>query len=211
VLWRLKNARLDETDVAAVPGTDVLLLTLESGGKTRLEAADIMTGDRLWRSDKVRGSVMQTAFDPETHLLAAVLVRDAHGRAREGFKKKPVVHVFDLAAGEELWHRELESEIEMMPALGGGDAEGDDVDYTLDNYRPPAFFMRALPRSTRRRAASGGAKNSTSTKTASRSQTPTRSPTSATSTFLAAATSAQSRARTATPHGSRKIWECRRR
>ncbi len=140
VLWRLKNARLDETDVAAVPGTDVLLLTLESGGKTRLEAADIMTGDRLWRSDKVRGSVMQTAFDPETHLLAAVLVRDAHGRAREGFKKKPVVHVFDLAAGEELWHRELESEIEMMPALGGGDGEGDDVDYTLDNYRPPAFL-----------------------------------------------------------------------
>jgi outer membrane protein assembly factor BamB len=140
VLWRLKNARLDETDVASVPGTDVLLLTLESGGKTRLEAADVMTGDRLWRSDKVRGSVMQTAFDPASGLLAAVLVRDAHGRAREGFKKKPVIHVFDLAAGEEVWHRELESEVEMMPALGGGEGEGDEVDYTLDNYRPPAFL-----------------------------------------------------------------------
>src|SRR5205085_11652752 len=140
VLWRLKNARLDETDVAAVPGTDVLLLTLESGGKTRLEAADVMTGDRFWRSDKVRGSVMQTAFDPEARLLAVVLARDARGRAREGFKKKPVVHVFDLAAGEELWHRELESEVEMMPALGGGEGEGDEVDYTLDNYRPPAFL-----------------------------------------------------------------------
>ena len=140
VLWRLKNARLDETDVAAVPGTDVLLLSFERGDKTRLEAADVLTGAAIWRSDKVRGSVMQTAFDPESHLLAAVVARDARGRAREGFKKKPVIHVFDLASGEELWHRELESEVEMMPALGGGEEEGDEVDYTLDNYRPPAFL-----------------------------------------------------------------------
>ncbi|HEX8117366.1 MAG TPA: hypothetical protein VF521_08840, partial [Pyrinomonadaceae bacterium] len=41
VLWRRKDARLDETDVAPVPGTDLLLVTLERGGKTRLEAADI--------------------------------------------------------------------------------------------------------------------------------------------------------------------------
>src|SRR5688572_22589547 len=52
VLWRRKDARLDETDVSAVPGTDVLLVTLASGGKTRLESLDIMTGDALWRSDK---------------------------------------------------------------------------------------------------------------------------------------------------------------
>src|SRR5438270_110377 len=120
VLWRLKNARLDETDVAAVPGTDVLLLTLESGGKTRLEAADVLTGDALWRSDKVRGSVMQTAFDPDTQLLAAVFVQDARDRAREGFKKKPFVHVFRIATGDELWKREVESEVEMMPAITGG-------------------------------------------------------------------------------------------
>ncbi|PYS80180.1 MAG: hypothetical protein DMF66_00225 [Acidobacteria bacterium] len=138
VLWRLKNARLDETDVAHVPGTDVLLLTQERGDKTRLEAADLLTGDALWRSDKVRGSLMQTAFDPEVRLLAVVLVHGAHGGARDGFKKKPVVHVFDLGEGRELWHRELESEVEMMPALGGG--EGDEVAYTLDNYRPPAFL-----------------------------------------------------------------------
>ena len=55
VLWRRKDVRLDETDVASVPGTDILLVTLESGDKTRLEALDIVTGDSLWRSDKVRG------------------------------------------------------------------------------------------------------------------------------------------------------------
>src|ERR1700759_1258476 len=41
VLWRRKDARLEETDVAPVPGTDLLLVTIERGGKTRLEASDI--------------------------------------------------------------------------------------------------------------------------------------------------------------------------
>jgi outer membrane protein assembly factor BamB len=139
VLWRRKNARLDETDVAPVPGTDLLLISVERGDKTRLEAADLLTGDALWRSDKVRGAVMQTAFDPDTGLLAAVLVRDATGKARDGFKKKPVVHVFDIRTGDELWKREVESEVEMMPTVADGD-DADDVPYTLDNYRPPAFL-----------------------------------------------------------------------
>ena len=137
VLWRRKDARLDETDVAAVPGTDVLLVTLESGSKTRLEALDIVSGEGLWRSDKVRGAVMQTAFEPSAGLLAAVFVRDAKSKPRAGFRRKPELHVFDLATGDELWKRELESEVEMMPAVAGRDSE---VPYTLDNYRPPAFL-----------------------------------------------------------------------
>ncbi len=139
VLWRRKEARLDETEVAPVPGTDIVLLTLARGDKTRFEAADLLTGDALWRSDKVRGAVMQTAFEPRTNLLAVVLTRDAHGPARTGFKRKPTVHAFDLAVGRELWRRELESEIEMMPALGS-EAQAGDVSYTLDNYRPPVFL-----------------------------------------------------------------------
>src|SRR5215213_542490 len=139
VLWRRKDARLEETDVAAVPGTDVLLVTLERGGKTRLESLDILTGDALWRSDKVRGAAMQTAFDPAGNLLAAVFVRDAKARPRARFRRKPELHVFDLASGEELWKRELESEVEMMPVAWGDDRDKD-VPYTLDNYRPPAFL-----------------------------------------------------------------------
>ncbi|MFL6256005.1 MAG: PQQ-binding-like beta-propeller repeat protein, partial [Pyrinomonadaceae bacterium] len=123
VLWRRKDVRLDETDVSAVPGTDVLLVTLESGSKTRLESLDIVSGDVLWRSDKVRGAVMQTAFEPSAGLLAAVFVRDAKSKPREGFKRKPELHVFDLASGEELWKRELESEVEMMPVAWGDDKD----------------------------------------------------------------------------------------
>lgn len=141
VLWRRKNARLDETDVAPVPGTDILLLSLEDGSKTRVEAADLMTGDAIWRSDKARGAVEQMALDLNANLLAVVFARDARGHAREGFKRRPVVHLFDLATGRELWKYELESEVEMMPARWSEDG---DVSFTLDNYRPPVFLDNRL-------------------------------------------------------------------
>lgn len=139
VLWRRKDARLEETDIAPVPGTDMLLLSLENGDKTRLEATDLLTGDVIWRTDKVRGAVMQMAFEPDSKLLAIVFARDARGKAREGFKRKPTIHLFDISSGDELWKRELESEIEMMPTLWS-EKEGAEVSYTLDNYRPPAFL-----------------------------------------------------------------------
>lgn len=141
VLWRRKHAKLDETDVAPVPGTDLVLLTLESGSKTRFEAIDLMTGEPLWRSDKVHGAVMQMALDQNAKLLAVVLVHDAKGKAKDGFKRKPVIHVLDITSGEELWKRDLESEVEMMPVRWD---DNDAVPYTLDNYRPPVFLDNRL-------------------------------------------------------------------
>src|SRR6186997_1019278 len=48
VLWRRKDSSLDETDVAPVPGTDLLLLSYQKGSNTRVEAVDILTGDAIW-------------------------------------------------------------------------------------------------------------------------------------------------------------------
>ena len=136
-LWRRKDAALDETDVAPIPGSDLVLLAFEKGERTRVEAVDIFTGDTIWKSDKIRGGVMQMAVDPAANLLAVVLAKDAKGRAKEGFKRHPLLHVLNLASGEEIWKYEV-SETEMMPSRwpDGGDSE---VDYTLDNYRPPVF------------------------------------------------------------------------
>ena len=137
VLWRRKDTELDETDVAPVPGTDLLLLSFEKGDKARIEAVDVLTGNSIWRSEKIKGAVMQISVDPETNLLAVVLAKDAKNRARDGFKRRPLLHVLDLASGDELWKYEV-GEVEMMPARWPEDS-GKDVDYTLDNYYPPAF------------------------------------------------------------------------
>jgi outer membrane protein assembly factor BamB len=137
ILWRRKDVNLDETDIAPVPGTDLLLISFERGDKARIEATDLLTGKAIWRSDKIKGAVMQIAVDPSANLLAVVLAKDAKSRARDGFKRKPLVHVLDLASGNELWDYEA-GEVEMMPSrwLENSDKE---VDYTLDNYYPPAF------------------------------------------------------------------------
>ena len=136
-LWRRKDVSLDETDLAPVPGTDLLLISFQKGDKARIEATDLLSGNSIWRSDKIKGAVMQIAVDPQANLLAVVLAKDAKSRARDGFKRRPLVHVLDLASGNELWDYDV-SEVEMMPSrwLEGSDKE---VDYTLDNYYPPAF------------------------------------------------------------------------
>jgi outer membrane protein assembly factor BamB len=137
VLWRRKNVRLDESEVSFVPGTDLVLLSFESGDKSRLEAVDLLTGDRIWQSEKVRGRVMHLAVDESTRLLAAVLVRDADGNPGEGLKRKPIVHVLDLRTGDQSWERKLESDVEMMPTRWSEDEKSD---FSLDNYRPPLFL-----------------------------------------------------------------------
>lgn len=138
VLWRRKDVRLDESDVAPVVGTDLLLLSFEKGGKTRVEAVDLIAGNTLWRSDKIKGGVMQMAVDTENDLAAVVFVRDAKGQAKEGFKRRPTVYLLNLATGEDLWKSDLESEVEMTPAKWGDG--GEETFYTLDNYRAPFFL-----------------------------------------------------------------------
>jgi outer membrane protein assembly factor BamB len=138
ILWRRKNLKLDETDVAPVSGTDILLLSLQKDDRTRLEAIDIFTGDTLWRSERVRGAPMQMAIDLENNLLAVAMVRDSRGRADSAVKRRAEVYGFDLRRGEEFWKHETD-EIEMMPVIWN-QSDDDEVDYTLDNYHPPMFL-----------------------------------------------------------------------
>ena len=137
-LWRRKDTSLDETSVAPVPGTELLLLSFEKGDKARIEAVSILTGNSIWRSEKIKGAVMQMSVDPASNLIAVVLAKDAKNRAREGFKRRPLVHVLDLATGDDVWKYEV-AEVEMMPSRWPEDS-GKEVDYTLDNYYPPAFI-----------------------------------------------------------------------
>ncbi len=136
ILWRRKESALDENDVAPIPGTDLVLVSFEKGSRTRIEALDALSGDTIWQSEKLRGAVMQMAVETDNNLLAVVMVRDAKDSLRDGFKRKPVVHVLNLSSGEELWKHELGSEIEMMPTRW---AENEDVEYSLDDYQPPLF------------------------------------------------------------------------
>ena len=137
-LWRKSHQGLNETAIAPVPDTDLILLSLDEGKKSRLEAIDLLSGARLWQSNKVKGDVLQLAVEPESDLIAAVLVKEARGQAGEELKRKPTVHVLRLSSGEEIWKKELDGEIEMMPARFGENSG--EIAFTLDNYRAPLIL-----------------------------------------------------------------------
>ena len=137
-MWRRETGRIEETAVTPVPDTDLILFSRDLGSKSRLEAVDLASGTTLWQSEKVKGDVLQLAADPANDLLAVVLVKDPRGGASEGLKRKPIVHVLQLSTGDELWKKEFDGEIEMMPSRFG---EGlGEIAYTLDNYRPPLML-----------------------------------------------------------------------
>lgn len=136
-LWRKKTGKLDETSITPIPATDLILISSDEGDKSRIEAVDLLSGNSIWRSDKVKGDVMQLAVEPSQDLLAVVLVKKAFGKIGEEFKRTPVVHVLRLSDGEEFWKKDLESDVQMMPAEF---AENKEVSYTLDNYRAPLII-----------------------------------------------------------------------
>lgn len=137
-LWRRQTGRVNETAVTPVPDTDLILLSRDLGSKSRLEAVDLLSGGRIWESEKVKGDVLQLAVDPENDLIAVVMVKDPRADAGSEFKRKPIVHVMLLSTGEELWKRELDSDIEMMPSRFGDNLG--EIAYTLDNYRAPLMI-----------------------------------------------------------------------
>jgi len=137
IVWRRAHGGLDETAISPVPDTDLILLSLDAGDKARLEAVDITTGGALWRSEKVKGDVMQLAVDAAQDLLCVVLVKKAKGKIGDEFKRSPVMHVLQLSTGNELWKKQLDSDVEMMPANFDQDKE---TVFTLDNYRAPLFL-----------------------------------------------------------------------
>lgn len=136
-VWRRKHKGLDETSISTIPDTDLVLISLDEGDKSRLEAIDLISGNSLWRGDKIKGDVMHLAVEPNNDLLSVVLVRKAKAKSGNVLKRKPQIHTFQLSTGKQLWKEELGSDIEMMPTEF---AENKDVSFTLDNYRVPLIL-----------------------------------------------------------------------
>ncbi|HEX9926942.1 MAG TPA: PQQ-binding-like beta-propeller repeat protein [Pyrinomonadaceae bacterium] len=136
-IWRKNVGNINETAITPVPGTDLILLSLDQGKKSRVAALDLLSGASVWTSDKVKGDVMQLAVEPGQNLLCAVLIKNPRGSAGEILKREPEITVFDLQNGDLLWKRDLGGEIEMMPVSFG---ESGETDFTLDNYRAPMIL-----------------------------------------------------------------------
>ncbi|HYP49436.1 MAG TPA: hypothetical protein VEQ34_00740, partial [Pyrinomonadaceae bacterium] len=56
-IWRKNVGNINETAVTPVPGTDLILLSLDEGKKSRVAALDLLSGASIWTSDKIKGDV----------------------------------------------------------------------------------------------------------------------------------------------------------
>ncbi len=137
ILWKRNHAGLDETSISTIPDTDLVLISIDEGDKSRLEAVDLLSADRIWRSDKVKGDVMQLAVDAENDLLCVILAKKARGKVGEKLGRTPRIHVLQLSSGREIWKSDLDNDVEMMPTEF---TENKEVSFTFDNYRPPMIL-----------------------------------------------------------------------
>jgi outer membrane protein assembly factor BamB len=137
ILWKRNHAGLDETSISTIPDTDLVLISLDAGDKSRLEAIDLLSGETIWRSEKVKGDVMHLAVDAENDLLCVILAKKARGKVGEKLERTPRIHVLQLSNGREIWKSDLDNDVEMMPTEF---AENKEVGFTFDNYRPPMIL-----------------------------------------------------------------------
>jgi outer membrane protein assembly factor BamB len=137
MLWKRNHAGLDETSISTIPDTDLVLISVDEGDKSRLEAVDLLSGDKIWRSEKVKGDVMHLAVDAENDLLCVIMAKKAKGKVSEKLERTPRIHVLQLSSGREIWKSDLDNDVEMMPTEF---AENKEVSFTFDNYRPPMIL-----------------------------------------------------------------------
>lgn len=158
--WRKRDLHVRPEDLLAVPGTTVLLVNEDYGGKfadreTSFLALDVETGKELWESKVIKGKGMQAVADPASSLLLLVTVKEPHGDDKglfagwlpgdgigAGFERKPKLNAIDLATGKKLWDRDFDGDVAMRPSLDaeiarGGDKKSKDRPFDLGLYRPP--------------------------------------------------------------------------
>lgn len=141
-LWRRSTGKINETALTPIPGTDLVLFSRDLGDRSRLEAVDVITGRPIWQTEKFKGDVLQLAADPESDLLAVVMVKDPRGDHGSEVKREPVVRMLRFSTGDEIWKETLRSDVEMMPSRFGENLG--EVGFTLDNYRAPLLIDGVL-------------------------------------------------------------------
>ena len=146
--WRKRDLRVESEDLLGVPGTRLLLVNQDYGGKfadreTAVIALDVETGDELWESKLVKGKGLQAVADPQTGLLLLVTVKEPRGEG-DKLQRTPRLYAIDLATGKVRWDREFDMEVSLQPSLDAEIARGDrkqqkEQPFDLGLYRLPVI------------------------------------------------------------------------
>lgn len=118
LLWKREDLKkIPETNVEEVPGAPVLLVAQTEGAimtKAKLFAVDQQTGETVWESDKLRGTVADLV--PAYSQNAVILVVNGMKDNKAGV----FLTSFELPTGKVLWESEFGDKVDLYTAEGSG-------------------------------------------------------------------------------------------
>src|SRR5581483_6447386 len=103
--------KVEEFEAHEISGTPQLLVQENSGftqGKTRLSALDLLSGQTLWQTDKLKGHTVEVATNYEKDMVILLTVVNSSAS-----KDKPDVTALRLSSGELLWQSEYTDKVDL--------------------------------------------------------------------------------------------------
>ncbi|MCU1283988.1 MAG: hypothetical protein JWO13_338 [Acidobacteriales bacterium] len=116
--------------VEEISGTPYLLVTKNSGG-TKLFALNILSGETLWQTDKLKGAIIGV-----TPIYEKDLVLILTSRSQSDANTKPDMIALKISSGEMAWESEFADKFELHQEDGAGKWA---PHYNLSGHQPPIY------------------------------------------------------------------------
>lgn len=135
VSWRRDDLKgIAEHETQEVLGTPVLLISDNTGAvmkKTRLFALDLLTGETIWQTEKLRGTTVQATPNYEKDMLIFLTVQ-----SNQMTKDKPDITALKLSDGTLLWESEFTDNVDLYGIERGSKYF---PKFDLSGANPPVF------------------------------------------------------------------------
>lgn len=135
VSWRRDDLKgIAEHETQEIVGSPVLLVSDNTGvlmKNTRLFALDLLTGETLWQTEKLRGSIVQVTPNYEKDMLIFLTVV-----SNAAMRDKPDITALKLSDGTLLWESEFTDKVDLYGIERGSKYF---PKFDLSGANPPIF------------------------------------------------------------------------
>ncbi len=147
-LWTRNDlGEINENEYTELSGTPLILFADNSGWaqrKTTLTAVDTLTGETVWRTEKMLGFTVEVSPLYDRDMLVFLTIKDNRQK-----KDKPDIFALKMSTGELLWQNEYSEKVDLYGVekkkrggasamfLGSGGGASDRFDLSGEN--PPTF------------------------------------------------------------------------
>jgi outer membrane protein assembly factor BamB len=131
-IWKRDDLKkIPDYHVEEIVGTPLLLVTVNEGNKTKLHAVDLLTGQNIWETERLKGATIGVVPVYQKNMVLLLTSRSAGAS-----KDKPDMIALDMATGEVRWEAEFPDRVDFHAVEGAGRWG---VKYDLSGHQPPVY------------------------------------------------------------------------